>query len=197
MVSGCGNPFALCLINRVGRHILLRPYLLSETPGEGLAGISIEASLSPPWPEPNIAGIPGKRSVAPVRRATVAPSMRRPPKSRINLPWYRKSSSPTNGRRQEASVSLPSKKGFDFPRASDSAVGRPTGGAARILPFTSSPSPIRPASIRTLVVEHLLRCRLGSSIIQIGCCHLGTELNVSVSSYARSSATSQSPELGD
>ena len=126
-----------------------------------------------------------------------APSMRRPPKSRINLPWYRKSSSPTNGRRQEASVSLPSKKGFDFPRASDSAVGRPTGGAARILPFTSSPSPIRPASIRTLVVEHLLRCRLGSSIIQIGCCHLGTELNVSVSSYARSSATSQSPELGD
>src|SRR5712692_7799049 len=32
---------------------------------------------------------------------------------------------------------------------------------------------------------------------QIGCCHLGTELSRPVSGDARSTATSQSPELGD
>jgi hypothetical protein len=42
----------------------------------------------------------------------------------------------------------------------------------------------------------LLRCQLGFSI-QNGCCHLGIELNVSVSGNLRSAVTSQSPELGD
>jgi hypothetical protein len=121
--------------------------------------------------------------------------MRRPPRSRINLPCQNLDRRPTGGAGKPP-CPFHTKKGLDFPRATDSSVGRSTG-AARILPFTSSPPPIRPASIRTLEWSLLLRCRLGSSIIEIGCLHLRAELNVPVSSDARSTAASQSPELGD
>ncbi len=58
------------------------------------------------------------------------------------------------------------------------------------------PPPTRPASIRTLGGA------VGSGASwspqsQIGCCHLSIELSRSVSGDARSTATSQSPELGD
>jgi hypothetical protein len=58
------------------------------------------------------------------------------------------------------------------------------------------PPPIRLASIRTLGGAV---CSSASWSFQfsIGCCHLSTELSRSVSGYARSAATSQSPELGD
>jgi hypothetical protein len=58
------------------------------------------------------------------------------------------------------------------------------------------PPPTRPASIRTLELEHFRSgaCWRPHSIN--GCCHLRPELNVSVRNL-RSGVYSQSPELGD
>src|SRR5262244_1586313 len=58
------------------------------------------------------------------------------------------------------------------------------------------PPPTRPASIRTLELEHFRSgaCWRPQSIN--GCCHLRPELNVSVRNL-RSGVYSQSPELGD
>ena len=61
--------------------------------------------------------------------------------------------------------------------------------------FCFSP-PTRPASIRTLSGA-VCSGASWSPQSQIGCCHLSTELSRPVSGYARSAATSQSPELGD
>jgi len=87
--------------------------------------------------------------------------------------FQRYRSTPTNGRRDHASNAFLLRKVFD--RASDDADRRPAGGAANLRPSQNLPSPNRPASIRTLVGAHRLRCQLGSSIYN-GCCHLSIEL---------------------
>jgi hypothetical protein len=63
-------------------------------------------------------------------------------------------------------------------------------------PSSLRPPPTRPASIRTLELEHVRSgaCWRPQSIN--GCCHLRPELNVSVRNL-RSGVYSQSPELGD
>jgi hypothetical protein len=87
--------------------------------------------------------------------------------------FQRYRSTPTNGRRDHPSNAFLLRKVFD--RASDDADRRPAGGAANLRPSQNLPSPNRPASIRTLVGAHWLRCQLGSSIYN-GCCHLSIEL---------------------
>ena len=142
--------------------------------------------MSDPWPSRNCQ--PCARSkvstMSPsghpwnTRSLTLAASMRRPPRVQHNLLPAREPASrrPTGG--AAASNRLPH---------------LPEKGFSGALPL---PSPIRPASIRTLGGASWLRCQLGSSIFS-GCCHLIAELNASVSRSARSAASTQSPGLGD
>src|SRR5215475_15948636 len=58
------------------------------------------------------------------------------------------------------------------------------------------PPPTRPASIRTLELEHFRSGACWRPQSKNGCCHLRPELNVSVRKL-RSGVYSQSPELGD
>src|ERR1035437_4786063 len=88
-----------------------------------------------------------------------------------------------------------------FSRRSSKRRHRPTGGALRSRRFLSFLErflsfPRRFALLPfALLMSRLARCRLGSSI-KNGCCHLGAELDASVSGNARSAATSQPPEPG-
>jgi hypothetical protein len=121
------------------------------------------------------AGIGGRKMLLTVRLLlTRAASMRRPAHVKSKFGRFNDTvSTPTNGRRDHPSNAFLLRKVFD--RASDDADRRPAGGAANLRPSQNLPSPNRPASIRTLVGAHWLRCQLGSSIYN-GCCHLSIEL---------------------